>query len=170
VFLLVDRFTLERFGDTAGRLLAVKARTAHVRFGLTYTFMVQAVVGISKLNTSAVEIESGSDFRRVEIGPQIRLQAVERPGRGTRSCLLIAFRSHRARNRNSHDQFARQQQDEDKQRILKILNLEDHVLFAPSRLRDREASFPYQRVSVNNSLSCPDTMRLHNPKTCILTN
>jgi hypothetical protein len=62
VFLLVDRFTLERFGDTAGRLLAVKARTAHVRFGLTYTFMVQAVVGISKLNTSAVEIESGSDF------------------------------------------------------------------------------------------------------------
>ena len=34
-------------------------------------------------------------------------------------------------------------QDEDKQGILEVLNLEDHVLFAPSRLRDREGIFLY---------------------------
>jgi hypothetical protein len=34
-------------------------------------------------------------------------------------------------------------QDGDKQGILEVLNLEDHVLFAPSRLRDREGIFLY---------------------------
>jgi hypothetical protein len=33
------------------------------------------------------------------------------------------------------------EQDRGKQRILEVLNLEDHVLLAPSRLRDREALF-----------------------------
>ena len=31
-----NQFTLDRLGGTAGRLLAVEARTAHDRFGLTY--------------------------------------------------------------------------------------------------------------------------------------
>jgi hypothetical protein len=44
-------------------------------------------------------------------------------------------------------------QHEDKQGILEVLNLEDHVLFAPSRLRDREGIFLYlyQRVSLSQS-------------------
>ena len=32
-----NRFTLERFGGTEGKLLAVEARTAHDRFGLTHS-------------------------------------------------------------------------------------------------------------------------------------
>src|SRR5713226_341159 len=49
------------------------------------------------------------------------------------------------------------QQDVRKQRILKLLNLEDSSSehLAPSRLRDREASSVYRRVSLNNSLCAP---------------
>ena len=44
-----NRFTLERFGSSEGRLLAVKAGAAHDRFGLTYIGMVRAECAISKL-------------------------------------------------------------------------------------------------------------------------
>jgi hypothetical protein len=50
--------------------------------------------------------------------------------------------------------LSRAGQDEDKQGILEILNLEDHVLFAPSRLRDREGIF-----SVPVSTGVPETVR-----------
>jgi len=63
-------------------------------------------------------------------------------------------------------------QDEDKQGILEVLNLEDHVLFAPSRLRDREGIFLYlyQRVSLKQSDLSSDTTRLVIPETHILMN
>jgi hypothetical protein len=41
-------FTLERFGGTEGRLLAVEARAAHDRFGLTHTGIVRDAGTISK--------------------------------------------------------------------------------------------------------------------------
>jgi hypothetical protein len=44
-----NRFTLERLGGIAGRLLAVEARTAHDRLGLTYTGMVREGVTNRKL-------------------------------------------------------------------------------------------------------------------------
>ncbi len=50
--------------------------------------------------------------------------------------------------------LSRAGQDEDKQGILEILNLEDHVPFAPSRLRDREGIF-----SVPVSTGVPETVR-----------
>jgi hypothetical protein len=61
-------------------------------------------------------------------------------------------------------------QDEDKQGILEVLNLEDHVLFAPSRLRDREGIFLYlyRRVSLKESDLCSDTAWLVIPETHIL--
>jgi hypothetical protein len=63
-------------------------------------------------------------------------------------------------------------QDEDKQGILEVLNLEDHVLFAPSRLRDREGIFLYldQRVSLKLSDLSLDTTWLVIPETHILMN
>jgi hypothetical protein len=49
-------------------------------------------------------------------------------------------------------------QDEGKPGILELLNLEDHVLFAPSRLRDREGIFLYrhERLSLQQQI-CPRT-------------
>ena len=44
-----------------------------------------------------------------------------------------------SRNLKDYNRPAMWEQEENKQRILESLNLEDHVLFAPSRLRDREA-------------------------------
>src|SRR5579864_2797956 len=46
-------------------------------------------------------------------------------------------------------------QDEGKQRILEILNLEDNAITAPSRLRIREASFAVG-VSRNNHAACQE--------------
>ena len=44
-----NQFTLERFGGIAGRLLAVEARAAHDRLGLTYITMVPVDHRISKV-------------------------------------------------------------------------------------------------------------------------
>jgi hypothetical protein len=63
-------------------------------------------------------------------------------------------------------------QDGDKQGILEALNLEDHVPFAPSRLRDREGIFLYlyQRAVLKQSDLCSDTTWLVIPETHILMN
>jgi hypothetical protein len=60
------------------------------------------------------------------------------------------FWPHIVRDRSAAEVMARQ--DVDKQRILEVLNLEDHVLFAPSRLRDREASCCISELSLKIAL------------------
>lgn len=72
----------------------------------------------------------------------------------------------------SNEVLHRAGQDEDKQGILEVLNLEDHVLFAPSRLRDREGIFLYlyERVSLKQSDLCSGTPWLVIPETHILMN
>jgi hypothetical protein len=95
-------FTLERFGDTAGRLLAVEARTAHVRFGLTYVFIVRAEAGISKL-------EWEWEGLRVRI-----VASTDKPGRAALDRTAEGGCPHMMRR-----------QDGGKQGILEILNLED---------------------------------------------
>jgi hypothetical protein len=74
-------------------------------------------------------------------------------------CVLFNRQTDRVR------QCPMRQQDARKQRILEELNLEDPCPFAPSRLRDREASFPYQGVSLSNSFWI-GAGRLLNPKEC----
>jgi len=54
---------------------------------------------------------------------------------------------------------------EDKQGILEVLNLEDHATIAPSRLRDREAGFPWRRASQEQNL--PNWAQFLSRKHCI---
>ncbi len=59
-------FTLEGFGGTDGRLLAVEARTAHDRFGLTHETILRAEHPNGKLIPRAVGLsphESAIDDR-----------------------------------------------------------------------------------------------------------
>jgi len=57
---LVNQFTLERFGGTAGRILAVEASAAaDDRLGLTHTNMVRGRRGISKARFSAAPRSGG---------------------------------------------------------------------------------------------------------------
>ena len=75
-------------------------------------------------------------------------------------CVLFNRQTDRVR------QCPMRQQDACKQRILEELNLEDSCPFAPSRLRDREASFPYQGVSLSEFILDRGRARLLNPKEC----
>ena len=69
-----NRFTLERFGSTEGRLLAFEARAAHDRFGLTHGEIVQAERTISKAihravhTAGAARVCTGTDRHRLEVG------------------------------------------------------------------------------------------------------
>jgi hypothetical protein len=67
--------------------------------------------------------------------------------------------------------FALCQQDQGKQGILELLNLEDQALCAPSRLREREAFFlVVTGVPKQFTLWVPGRTRLLNPNTCVVTN
>jgi hypothetical protein len=132
VFLCLINFTLERFGDTAGRLLAVEARTAHVRLGLTYVFIVRAEAGISKL-----EWES------------LRVPIVGSTDKPWSSCA----RPDSRRRLSPHDSAGSMRGNKVYLKYLtsKTKPIKTQALFAPSRLRDREASFLYRRVSLKDS-------------------
>jgi hypothetical protein len=57
--------TLEGFGRKLGRVLAVEARAAHDRFGLTHMFMVRAKPTVSKLIRGTI---AAGDDRRHDFG------------------------------------------------------------------------------------------------------
>src|SRR5580698_4924772 len=107
----VNRFYAGEIRRYCERLLAVEARTAHVRLGLTYSFILRRKRGICKGNTTSAVGRTGA----AEVqGPR---SAVRR-----RAAICSRVSANRVYLK-----------------YLTYLTSKTQARFAPSRLRDREA-------------------------------